>query len=416
MNGSFIVNEGDPASSFYIIMEGNVSVLKSKQLIRKLSAGESFGEQALYDVSAKRLMSIQACGDVKVLALGREQLREILGDQVQMIIVQNLSRWAIQRHQTIQKFTKIQQERILNHLQQKELPTGEIIPHEDYSIFILISGDVIDSITNTKPLAKGEGLLLLPNYDLPMIKGQLRLLSDGIISFLPMNKLEEILRCSVENAIKKSSNSHENRLMSFISDIKLHNPIVNPTNLHVLKCLGYGHFGRVYLVHCPVTKCNYALKAIKKKAIREERVERHVKSERLVMEKISFPFCVTHVKSMEDSQRIFFLMEFIPGMELFDAIREIGLLNSEEAKFYVSILVLVLEYLHTCNVVYRDLKPENIMVDSNVKLSSKKRVFSRLSTWVQRRSSLPTAAPSQPWALRITSLLKSSREKDILTP
>ena len=46
--GQNIVNEGDPASSFYIIKEGAVVVLKSNKEIRKMMKGDSFGEQALY--------------------------------------------------------------------------------------------------------------------------------------------------------------------------------------------------------------------------------------------------------------------------------------------------------------------------------------------------------------------------------
>lgn len=46
--GENIVNEGDPASSFYIIKEGTVVVLKDGKEIRKMVKGDSFGEQALY--------------------------------------------------------------------------------------------------------------------------------------------------------------------------------------------------------------------------------------------------------------------------------------------------------------------------------------------------------------------------------
>jgi len=42
------VNEGDPASSFYIIKEGTVQILKGGKELRKMAKGDSFGEQALY--------------------------------------------------------------------------------------------------------------------------------------------------------------------------------------------------------------------------------------------------------------------------------------------------------------------------------------------------------------------------------
>lgn len=49
-------------------------------------------------------------------------------------------------------------------------------------------------------------------------------------------------------------------------------------------------------------------------------------------------------------------------MELFDAIRIIGILNVAQCQFYTAILLHVLESLHESCIVYRDLKPENVMV------------------------------------------------------
>lgn len=50
-------------------------------------------------------------------------------------------------------------------------------------------------------------------------------------------------------------------------------------------------------------------------------------------------------------------------MELYDVIREIGLLSTKDCQFYVASMILLLEYLQYKEVVLRDLKPENFMVD-----------------------------------------------------
>jgi len=50
-------------------------------------------------------------------------------------------------------------------------------------------------------------------------------------------------------------------------------------------------------------------------------------------------------------------------MELFDVIREIGLLSTLDSQFYIGSLILAMEYLHSNHIIYRDIKPENIMVD-----------------------------------------------------
>lgn len=50
---------------------------------------------------------------------------------------------------------------------------------------------------------------------------------------------------------------------------------------------------------------------------------------------------------------------------MFSYIRKFGRLNLGTVKIYVAELVIILEYLHTSNIVYRDLKPENILLDKS---------------------------------------------------
>ena len=85
-------------------------------------------------------------------------------------------------------------------------------------------------------------------------------------------------------------------------------------------------------------------------------------------------------RTYKDQDNIYFLTEYIRGMELFDVIREIGisvimftlsyllgLLTKKEAQFYIANIALAIEYLHNQNIIYRDLKPENVIVDLAVK-------------------------------------------------
>lgn len=87
--------------------------------------------------------------------------------------------------------------------------------------------------------------------------------------------------------------------------------------------------------------------------------------EKMVREQIFHPFIATMLRTFKDEYFIYFLSEYINGQELFDVIREVGYLSSPHAAFYVSSLVLAMEYLHSKNIVYRDVKPENIIIEAD---------------------------------------------------
>ena len=74
------------------------------------------------------------------------------------------------------------------------------------------------------------------------------------------------------------------------------------------------------------------------------------------------PFFVKYYRSFKDDYYIYFLTEYIEGKDLFDVIRNIGILSLEQTRFYIAILIHILETFHQEGIIYRDLKPENIMV------------------------------------------------------
>jgi len=126
--------------------------------------------------------------------------------------------------------------------------------------------------------------------------------------------------------------------------------------------LGSGSYGGVSLVESEKTKHYYAIKSIAKAQIDNEQLHENIDLERSILLQIDHPFIVKLVKYMKDKSYIFFLMEYINGRELFDVIRDIGLLNKIQTQFYSASLMLACQYLHSRKFIFRDIKPENVIV------------------------------------------------------
>ena len=129
--------------------------------------------------------------------------------------------------------------------------------------------------------------------------------------------------------------------------------------------LGSGNYGDVCLVRNKKNKFPYAIKSISRNQINIEQLHSNLELERSILLKIDHPFIVKLVKSLKDEKNIYFLMEYIKGKELFDVIRDIGLLTKSQTQFYSASLMLAIDYLHERKFIFRDIKPENVIVIQN---------------------------------------------------
>jgi len=127
--------------------------------------------------------------------------------------------------------------------------------------------------------------------------------------------------------------------------------------------IGKGSFGKVLQVRKFDTGRIYALKTIRKQHIVERGEITHTLAERFVLTRVNNPFIVPLKFSFQSEQKLYLVLAFVNGGELFHHLLREQRFNEERSRFYSAELLLALEHLHDLDVVYRDLKPENILLD-----------------------------------------------------
>ena len=121
-----------------------------------------------------------------------------------------------------------------------------------------------------------------------------------------------------------------------------------------LKLIGKGSYGKVFLVQKKDDQKIYAMKILKKKAMIKRNQVNHIKTERKIMELIDHPFIVKLIYAFQTAQKLYMVMDYCPGGELFYHIQRVESFNEEAVKFYGAQLVLALDHLHKNNIIYRE--------------------------------------------------------------
>ncbi|XP_031210918.1 ribosomal protein S6 kinase alpha-2 isoform X2 [Mastomys coucha] len=139
----------------------------------------------------------------------------------------------------------------------------------------------------------------------------------------------------------------------------------DPSQFELLKVLGQGSYGKVFLVR-KVTGSDagqlYAMKVLKKATLKvRDRVRS--KMERDILAEVNHPFIVKLHYAFQTEGKLYLILDFLRGGDLFTRLSKEVMFTEEDVKFYLAELALALDHLHSLGIIYRDLKPENILLD-----------------------------------------------------
>ena len=175
---------------------------------------------------------------------------------------------------------------------------------------------------------------------------------------------ENINNNKIESSIEKSSKSNIENEDDLNKNIN--QPREKIKDFVIIKEIGQGSFGSVFLVEKEKTKKNYALKVINKDFLSRTQRTEEALIERLILSKCKHPSIVRLSLSFQTKHKLFFVMEYCQNKDLDELLRKFGTFEPDLALQIICELVNVLDYLHnTMEISHNDLKPSNILLDSN---------------------------------------------------
>ena len=254
---------------------------------------------------------------------------------------------------------------VAEQLEEKAVPAGEYIVRigeKGNTFYVVESGAVVITTAEGKEVArrsKGEyfGELALLSND---VRAANVLAAPGGVRLLVMSR-ETFEKAKKHSA--KMSQSLEKSRRAYMSSVQPQLK-VSMKDLQIKRTLGTGSFGKVWMVKYQGK--NYALKQIGKGHLVELGLTEHVKREKAIQSECHTPFVVNLVASFQDPEYLYLLMETVMGGEMFYYLHnQSSSMKESSVRFYVSNVIMAIDFLHQRGVVYRDLKPENLLIHNN---------------------------------------------------
>jgi serine/threonine protein kinase len=109
----------------------------------------------------------------------------------------------------------------------------------------------------------------------------------------------------------------------------------------------------------------YAMKEMSKVRIVNKKSVNSVMNERKLLAQLKHPFLINMFYAFMDFENLYLVTDLVTGGDLRYHQMKIKVFTEEETKFFISSIIIGLEYMHNNGVIHRDIKPENLLLDGN---------------------------------------------------
>ena len=366
-----------------VIIDGNL-INKNKEIIGK--RGDILFDKNLFYLGKDALIyDLFADPDCLICEAETNEILKILKIQnFQELIERSDSINILSNSQLLRKFHFDKIEEILLKMNKKIYKQNETIikkGKEGKNIFFIKQGSAFvennlqDTSDNTFGLKElgiyaciGENLLFSNYYNNTIITS-----SNCEILYINKTTFKEILGDKLINYLKKCL-------------------LLKDKNLNLRDFDFYGHFNDNYnpVVSLIKSKTNhqfYVIKSYIKDIIIKLDYFSKIEEFKKINLMIDYPFISNFIKIFQDRNFIYFLYEYIPGIELTDLINELNHppFTMSQLRFYFANLLLIINYLHSKNIIHRSIQPNNILINANgylnlISLKTAKKIEDRTNT------------------------------------
>jgi serum/glucocorticoid-regulated kinase 2 len=214
---------------------------------------------------------------------------------------------------------------------------------------------------------EGSDLILKKKEKNVDIERRLTLRADTRIDIVPDSDEKQIIIQPIGDKplILKSKKKQVYTMLNAFREVTLCSPHITMNSFQIKCVIGRGQYGKVMLCKRINSENLYAIKVVKKsKLVKFNRI-RTIFSEKYTLMRAKHPFIVEFYFAFQSRGKLYLGLEYVPGGELNNHLREVGRIPMGDVRIYIAELALAINYLHSIGVIYRDLKPENILIASD---------------------------------------------------